>query len=541
MVSIITPVYNSEKLIGKTIECVLNQTYQNWEMLLVDDCSTDKSASIIKKYSKKDSRIKYIKLKENSGAAKARNKALEESKGRFIAYLDADDLWKPQKLEKQIEFMKKNKYGFTCTDYEKIDEDGKSLNKIVKIPNKVNYNLFLRNTIIQTVGVMIDTKITGKELLVMPNIRRRQDAATWCQLLKNGFDCYEVPENLSYYRVVSNSLSSNKLKAVKGTWNLYRNIEKLSLLKSCYCFIGYAFNAVKKRIYIKKSNEINFMRIGRKIIAKINPVILNKLMYRVLLKKRMNLKQPTTFNEKINWLKMYVYPKDKIYSDYADKYKLHLILKQLKLSKYSVKLLGAWNNPKNIDWDKLPTQFVLKCNHGSKYNIICKDKYTFDKEAAIKKLSKWFKEDFGLVSGELHYSNINRKIICEEFLGDNLKDFQIWCSHGQILFTVYIDSPHGVNRKVTYDENWNRLNFVTSLPKIEQEIPKPKKFNEMIKIAKMVSKKFVFLRLDFYIMNNNDVKISEMTFSPASGFVSWNPEKMDIEIGKRINLNNIKK
>lgn len=252
MVSIITPVYNSEKLIGKTIECVLNQTYQNWEMLLVDDCSTDKSASIIKKYSKKDSRIKYIKLKENSGAAKARNKALEESKGRFIAYLDADDLWKPQKLEKQIEFMKKNKYGFTCTDYEKIDEDGKSLNKIVKIPNKVNYNLFLRNTIIQTVGVMIDTKITGKELLVMPNIRRRQDAATWCQLLKNGFDCYEVPENLSYYRVVSNSLSSNKLKAVKGTWNLYRNIEKLSLLKSCYCFIGYAFNAVKKRIYIKR-------------------------------------------------------------------------------------------------------------------------------------------------------------------------------------------------------------------------------------------------------------------------------------------------
>lgn len=251
LVSIITPVYNCEKLIEETIKCVIDQTYANWELLLVDDCSLDKSANIIKQYTKKDKRIKYFKLDQNSGAAVARNKALEESKGRFIAYLDADDLWKPEKLEKQVNFMLKNNCAFTCTDYEKIMEDGKSLNKIVKIPKRVDYNLFLRNTIIQTVGVMVDTEITGKELLKMPNIRRRQDAATWCQLLKAGYDCYEVPENLSYYRVVSNSLSSNKLKAIRGTWKLYRDIEKLSLIKSCCCFIGYAFNAVKKRIYFK--------------------------------------------------------------------------------------------------------------------------------------------------------------------------------------------------------------------------------------------------------------------------------------------------
>lgn len=251
-VSIITPIYNCEKFLPKTIECVINQTYTDWEMLLVDDCSPDNSAEIIKKYAKDDNRIKYFKLDKNSGAAIARNKALEESNGRFIAYLDADDLWKPEKLEKQVEFMLKNNYPFTCTDYEKIDESGKSLNKIVKIPKKVNYNLFLRNTIIQTVGVMVDTKLTGEELLKMPNIRRRQDAATWCQLLKNEFDCYEVPENLSYYRVVKKSLSSNKFKAVKTNWYWYRKIEKLPLWKACYCFIGYAFNAVKKRIYIRK-------------------------------------------------------------------------------------------------------------------------------------------------------------------------------------------------------------------------------------------------------------------------------------------------
>lgn len=251
-VSIITPVYNCEKLIGKTIECVLKQTYINWEMILVDDCTLDNSAKIIEEYAKKDERIKYIKLKENSGAAIARNTALEQSSGRYIAYLDADDLWKNEKLEKQIKYMNENNIGFSCTDYEKIDESGKSLNKVVKIPKRVNYNLFLRNTIIQTVGVMVDTKIIKKDLLVMPNIRRRQDAATWCQILKNGFDCYEVPENLSYYRVVSNSLSSNKFKAIKMNWYWYRKIEKLPLWKACYCFVGYAFNAIKKRIYLKK-------------------------------------------------------------------------------------------------------------------------------------------------------------------------------------------------------------------------------------------------------------------------------------------------
>lgn len=255
MVSIITPVYKCEKLIEETIKCVLNQTYKNWEWLLVDDCTPDNSAEIIKKYQEKDNRIKYFKLNENSGAAIARNKALSESRSRFVAYLDADDLWRNNKLEKQVSFMKENGYAFSCTDYEKIDENGNSLNKIVTIPKEVTYELFLRNTIIQTVGVMVDTKLTGKEIIKMPNIRRRQDAATWCQLLKNGFNCYECPENLSYYRVVSNSLSSNKFKAVKMNWYWYRKIEKLPFWKACYCFVGYAWNACKKRIYIGKKKK----------------------------------------------------------------------------------------------------------------------------------------------------------------------------------------------------------------------------------------------------------------------------------------------
>lgn len=251
LVSIITPAYNNSEFIKQTIESVQKQTYKNWEMIVVDDCSTDRTPELIKKISQKDDRIKYIKLKKNSGAAIARNRALRESRGRFIAYLDADDLWKKNKIQNQIDFMLSHNYAFACSNYEKIDINNKIL-KQVKIPKEINYKLFLRNTIIQNVGVMIDTKKTGKELLTMPNVYGKEDAATWCQLLKSGFNCYGVPEFLSYYRVVPKSLSSNKIKSIKRTWFLYRKVERLSFMNACFCFLGYAINAVRKRIYIMK-------------------------------------------------------------------------------------------------------------------------------------------------------------------------------------------------------------------------------------------------------------------------------------------------
>ncbi len=248
LVSIITPLYNCEKYISQTINSVLNQTYKDFELIIVDDGSIDKSCNIVKEYEKKDKRIRFFRLEGNSGAAYVRNYALKQAKGRYIAYLDSDDLWDEKKLEIQINFMKENNYAFTCTDYMRVSEDGRHL-KAIKMPKKIDYNLYLRNTIIQTVGVVIDRSIVNDKLLIMPNIKRRQDAATWCQILKHDFSCYRVPFILSYYRVVNDSLSSNKLKAARDTWNLYRNIEMLSFIKSCYCFSGYAYNAVRKRIH----------------------------------------------------------------------------------------------------------------------------------------------------------------------------------------------------------------------------------------------------------------------------------------------------
>lgn len=251
-VTVVTPTWNSAKFIRETIASVQAQTYQNWEMIIVDDCSTDNTVELVKEISKKDARVRLIEQKENQGAAIARNFAVQNSTGRYIAYLDSDDRWKPDKLEKQVKFMINKGCGFSCTSYEVIDSAGKSLNKIVHMHDKVDYRGFLTNNLLQTVGIMVDTNKVRKEYLEMPNIRRRQDAATWMQILKAGYLCYGLHEVLAEYRRTPNSLSSNKLKAAIGTWKLYRRIEGLPFLFSCYCFLRYAFLAVWKRIYRKK-------------------------------------------------------------------------------------------------------------------------------------------------------------------------------------------------------------------------------------------------------------------------------------------------
>ena len=254
MVSIITPSYNSEKYIEDTIKSVQSQTYTDFEMIIADDCSSDNTCAVVERIAAKDPRIKLIRQPKNGGAAIARNAALNAAQGRFIAYLDADDLWLEQKLEKQVAFMIENGCGFSCVSYEVINDDGEKLNKSVHMLPKVDYVGFLTNNLLQTVGIMADTSIVDKKLLVMPNMKRRQDAATWLQVLKAGHECYGIQDVLAQYRRAENSLSSNKFKAVKGVWSLYRDVEKLSLPFSCYCFVRYASLAVWKRVYISKGN-----------------------------------------------------------------------------------------------------------------------------------------------------------------------------------------------------------------------------------------------------------------------------------------------
>lgn len=230
LVSIITPTYNCGKFINETIKSVLNQTYKNWEMIIVDDCSTDNTEKIVLKFD--DERIKYHKLKINSGAAVARTTAMQLAKGSYMAFLDSDDIWTEDKLEKQLNFMKKNNYAFTCTSYEQIDENGNSLSEIINPVKKCSYNRLLLDCPVGNSTVMYDVTKMGK--FEAPNIRKRNDDALWLQMLKKEKYIYGFNSVLMKYRIRKNSISSNKLKVIKYHWILYREIEHLSILRSLF-------------------------------------------------------------------------------------------------------------------------------------------------------------------------------------------------------------------------------------------------------------------------------------------------------------------
>ena len=246
LVSIITPSYNSAKFIKQCIESVIVQTYTNWEMLIVDDCSRDDSREIITSLADKNKKIKKIFLDNNVGAAEARNVAIRQAKGKYIAFLDSDDLWESQKLEKQISFMEAEDIVFSFSTYQPISEDGSKLHSIINAPKIVTYSSYLKNTIIGCLTVVIDREIAGD--FEMPNISSSHDMALWLLIMKRGFDAYGLDENLARYRIVSASNTSSKWRAAKDVWKIYREVEKLSFLYSGWCFLNYAFNALVKRI-----------------------------------------------------------------------------------------------------------------------------------------------------------------------------------------------------------------------------------------------------------------------------------------------------
>lgn len=240
-VSVITPLFNSAKFINETINSVISQTFTEWEMILVDDCSLDNSVAIAERFAALDSRIRVLRLAKNSGAAVARNTAIEAAQGRYIAFLDSDDLWLPHKLEVQLEFMERNQFAFSYSAYHKIGEDGQDLGMMF-VPEKVNYQQLLKCPVIGCLTAIYDSDKLGK--VYMPLIRKRQDFGLWLRLLKITESAHGIQQPLAQYRVRSNSISSNKTNAATYTWRLYRDIEKLSLIKSIYYFTNYAVRSI---------------------------------------------------------------------------------------------------------------------------------------------------------------------------------------------------------------------------------------------------------------------------------------------------------
>ncbi len=245
-VSIITPLYNGARFIAETILSVIGQTYTDWEMIIVDDCSIDHPENIISPYAENDQRIKWVRLDRNSGAAAARNVALGRATGRFIAFLDGDDTWKPEKLQRQISLMDKLGWAFSFCSYEIMDPTGKKTGKIIHAPSITDYRHYLRDTVIGCLTVIIDREKTGT--FEMPLIRSSHDMALWLELMKRGFTAHGIDEVMASYRLVSSSNTANKFRAAADVWQVYRKIEQLSFLCSIYNFAGYIYHALMKRI-----------------------------------------------------------------------------------------------------------------------------------------------------------------------------------------------------------------------------------------------------------------------------------------------------
>lgn len=245
LVSVIMPAYNAEMFVDESICSVLNQKYKNWELIIVDDCSSDNTVSVVQKYVEEDSRIHLYCQKVNSGSAAARNKGISKANGRYIAFLDADDLWFTDKLQKQISFMKENDYDFTFTSYELFSsEDGKSRG-VFNVPSLIYYEEYLKNTIIGNLTVILDRWKVDNVHVEIGDI---EDVLTWMYFLKRGYTAYGLNLNLAKYRVYVTSKSGNKLKNAKKYYECLRKNQGLSVEKSILCEICYLFNASVKRI-----------------------------------------------------------------------------------------------------------------------------------------------------------------------------------------------------------------------------------------------------------------------------------------------------
>jgi glycosyltransferase involved in cell wall biosynthesis len=246
-VSVIMPVFNAEKFLKDAIRSVLSQTYENLELLIVDDCSNDNSLQICNDFKEKDSRVKVFKNDLNRGTGFSRNFALEKATGRYISFLDADDIWKENKLEKQVNFMTEFSVPITFCFYELIDENGDSKNLIVKAPTVLTYKKLLKNNYIGNLTGIYDTQTFGK--VEISNIRKRQDWLMWLQLLKIVKICYPVEESLAFYRKVENSISSNKFRLLKHNFNVYRSGLNFNYLQS----IVWMFIFLVEYLFVRKS------------------------------------------------------------------------------------------------------------------------------------------------------------------------------------------------------------------------------------------------------------------------------------------------
>jgi teichuronic acid biosynthesis glycosyltransferase TuaG len=243
LVSIVTPAFNAERYLPQTIESVQRQSHGDWELLVADDCSTDRTRVIVKTLARDDERVRLIALERNGGPAMARQAAVDAARGRYVAFLDSDDVWLPGKLERQLEFMRQRAAGLSFTAFRRMAADSNRVGRLIHVPSMLTYAELLGNTAIATSTAMIDRGLTGPFGMVKTYY---DDFALWLEITRRGFPAFGLDEDLMRYRVLGGSVSRNKGRSAMMVWRTYREVEKLGIVHSSWCFARYAVNAVAK-------------------------------------------------------------------------------------------------------------------------------------------------------------------------------------------------------------------------------------------------------------------------------------------------------
>ena len=595
-VSIIVPVYNAAAYLEECLQSICDQTLKEIEIICINDGSTDNSLEIIKEWASKDERIRYID-KPNSGYGNVINIGLSLAMGEYVGIVESDDYVVPTMYEtlykaaapENLDIVKGNFKRFWGEKNNRQFENafisqngffyGKILNTEEEIDlfrvNNINCNGIYKRKFIDENGVRLN-ETPGASY---------QDNGFWFQTFTFAEKILLLPDFLYMVR------RDNPNSSVKSAGKVYCICDETAFIheilsrKNCpkevmamlwQCMFGnyiWTYNRIApefklqflKRFYAdfyaaKENGELEFSLFSTKEREMLNLLFTNykllhsklqkgrketgtykrgvELFYRKVTGKYLDLNNPQTFGEKIQWLKLY--DSTPIKTRLSDKYLVREWIKEKIGEKYLIPLLGVYDRFVDIDFNQLPNQFVIKCNHGSGYNIIVKDKSQLDIAAAKSKVDAWMRENFAFKCGfELHYRDIEPKILIEQYLeeiNEALYDYRFFCSYGDVK-QIWLDVASGTpqHKRKIYDKQWNELNFTVTWPRLEHSVPKPKHLETMIRLAESLSQEFSLVRVDFYYVDNK-IYFGEMTFTSQSGTGKFNPASEDLRLGQQIKL-----
>ena len=598
-VSIIVPVYNSAAYLEECLQSICDQTLKEIEIICINDGSTDDSLKIIKEFALKDERIRYVD-KPNSGYGNVINIGLSLAMGEYVGIVESDDYIVPSMYEtlykaaapENLDIVKGNFKRFYGEKNNRRFEDvyisrngffyGKILNTEKEIDlfrvYNINCNGFFRRKFIemnhirlnetpgasyQDNGLWFQAFTFAKKILLLPDflymVRRDNPNSSVKSVGKVYCICDETAfiRGVLLQRQCSKEIFAMLWQRMFGnyiwTYNRIAPKFKLQFLERFYDDFRTAkengeldfslFSSREREIldqlFVNYKLLSNKLQGGWKKTAKKSPYQKDVgLFYQKITGSRLNLDNPRTFNEKIQWLKLY--DSTPIKTRLADKYLVREWAKEKIGEKYLVPLLDVYERFEDIDFEKLPNQFVIKCNHGSGYNIIVKDKSQLDLADAKSKVDGWMRENYAFKWGfELHYRDINPKILIEQYIKNdeqNLYDCKFWCFNGEVKYVQIGNNFPDRLKMVFYDLNWERQPFYYDHPLCEKKLEKPDNLDEMIQIAKTCCQGFPFVCVDLYRSNDGRIIFSKMEFTRSNGIGRWNDEKYNLVLGQLIKL-----